>query len=163
MKTRRFVCKDLDDLLPLIADFRVALAALRGRSVDPDLPAAREELASYRGAGDPIYVAQTEAGALVGYLVCRVVDDVVWAESLYVDPAYRRQGIAGALYGEAEALATALGGNTVYNWVHPNNEAIIAFLRHRGYTVLNLIELRRPRPGETPMQEIAVGDQTFDY
>jgi GNAT superfamily N-acetyltransferase len=99
----------------------------------------------------------------VGYLVCRVVGDVVWAESLYVLPAYRRQGIASTLYAEAEKLALALGSDAPYNWVHPNNDPIIQFLQRRGYDVLNLIELRRPRSGEKPSRVICVGEHKFNY
>ncbi|MGC9523151.1 MAG: GNAT family N-acetyltransferase [Anaerolineae bacterium] len=153
---------DTEALLPLIAGFRVALAALKDREREPDLEAAREELASYEQAGHPIFVAEHD-GRLVGYIVCRVADDVVWAESLYVAPAYRRRGIASALYARAEALAEELSGETLYNWVHPNNDAIIAFLKGRGYTVLNLVEIRRPRSGEEPSGTVCVGDHVFDY
>ena len=80
-----------------------------------------------------------------------------------IKPAYRRQGIASALYNEAEKLAQALGSDTPYNWVHPNNDAIIQFLQHRGYDILNLIELRHPRPGEKPSEVISVGKHKFNY
>lgn len=92
-----------------------------------------------------------------------MVVDIVWAESLYVLPAYRRQGIASTLYAEAEKLALALGSDTSYNWVHPNNEPIIRFLQRRGYDTLNLVELRRPRPGEKPSRVISVGEHEFKY
>ena len=149
-------------LVPLVAAFRVELARLRGEERGPNLDSAREELAEYLEKSYPIYVAECE-GSLVGYLVCRVEDDVVWAESLYVRPEYRRRGIGSALYGKAEELCRELGGDTVYNWVHPDNDAVIAFLAGRGYTVLNLIELRRPWPGEVPRRRIRVGDHEFDY
>ena len=75
----------------------------------------------------------------------------------------RRRGIGAKLYAEAERLVEWLEAKTVYNWVHPNNDEDIAFLRKRGNTVLNLIELRRPLPGEEAGQSIAVGSNTFDY
>lgn len=153
---------DAGALVEMIAAFRVELARLRGRENRPDIDAAREELAVFLRKGYPVFVAETD-GQPVGYLVCRVEEDVVWAEQLYVRPAFRRRGIGSALYAEAERLCEGLGGETVYNWVHPNNDAIIAFLRKRGYTVLNLIELRRPRPGENPTQRVAVGKHGFDY
>jgi GNAT superfamily N-acetyltransferase len=154
---------DQAQLLPLIAAFRVALGQLRGRTPAPDLDAARQELEDYRGQNCPIFVAEDEPGHLVGYLVCRVQGKVVWAESLFVSPAQRRQGIGSALYAQAEALAQHLGGDAPYNWVHPNNDKIIAFLQKRGYNVLNLIELRRAWHGEKPTQKIRVGQHTFDY
>ncbi|MBN1964187.1 MAG: GNAT family N-acetyltransferase [Anaerolineae bacterium] len=154
---------DAEALAPLVAAFRVALAALRGGERLPDLEAARAEITDwFTDDRYPVFVAPA-ADALAGYLVCRVEDGVVWAEQLYIDPAWRRRGFAGALYAEAERLAESLGGDTVYNWVHPNNDAIIALLRRRGYTVLNLVEVRRPREGEHPAGTIQVGQHTFDY
>ena len=51
----------------------------------------------------------------------------------------------------------------VYNYVHPNNHHMIDFLRKRGYTVLNLIEIRKPYQGEQLSQTIQVGERKFDY
>ena len=58
---------------------------------------------------------------------------------------------------KAEELAT------VFNFVHPNNHRMIGFLRSKGYTVLNLLEIRKPFQGETLTTTIRVGDHTFDY
>ena len=96
---------------------------------DIDLEAAKKELAGYQEANFPIFVAENDDGNIGGYLVCRVVD-VVWAESLFVSPEFRRKGIGSALYAEAERLAQELGNDTVCNWVHPNNDKIISFLRN---------------------------------
>ena len=49
----------------------------------------------------------------------------------------------------------ARGETTVFNYVHPNNEAIIA--------LLNLIEIRKPYAGETVTGKMRVGDNEFDY
>jgi ribosomal protein S18 acetylase RimI-like enzyme len=159
---------DREQLTALVAGFRAALRAVRTGKPEASIPAQRaaalEELAGYESdPAYPIFVAETEAGELVGYLVCRVDEGVVWAESLYVTPAHRRGGIAGALYGEAERLAEELGGDTVYNWVHPNNDRIITFLKKRGYDVLNLVEIRREREGEAVGGEIQVGEHRFRY
>jgi len=163
MHVRPIRSDDQGKLVPLIAAFRVALGQLRGHTPPPDRDAARQELQDYQRQNYPIFVAEDETGHLVGYLVCRVQDDVVWAESLFVSPTQRRQGVGSALYAQAETLARDLGGDAPYNWVHPNNDKIIAFLRKRGYDVLNLIELRRPWPGEATTQNITVGQHTFDY
>jgi ribosomal protein S18 acetylase RimI-like enzyme len=156
--------EDHDDLVRLIAHFRVALSELRDGKRKLNMAAAAAELADYtEDAAYPIYVAVLGDGEIAGYLVCRLADEIVWAESLYVDPARRRQGIASALYAQAECLAQELGSDTVYNWVHPNNDRIIAFLKKRGYDVLNLIEVRRTQAGESIGGEIQVGDHTFRY
>lgn len=47
--------------------------------------------------------------------------------------------------------------------MHPNNDAMIGFLKKRGYTVLNLIELRRPRREEPLRERVMVGEHAFDY
>jgi ribosomal protein S18 acetylase RimI-like enzyme len=149
-------------LARLIAAFRDELARLRERARPPTGEAAAlEELAEYESRGFPVYVCQQEGARLSGYLVCRVDGRTVWAESMYVVPEHRREGIGTALYAEAERLAARLGAETVYNWVDPNNDAIIGFLRHRGYSVLNLIELRRPRPADRPRGTIIVGRHEF--
>jgi len=163
MKIRPFHPSDEERLAELIAEFRVALGRLRGRTRVADLDQAKGELAEYRSRKYPIFVAENNDSNLTGYLVCRVDDDVVWAESLFVSPEHRRKGIGSALYSEAERLAQELGGDTVYNWVHPNNDKIISFLKKRGYNVLNLIELRRPRAGEETAEKIRVGKHEFDY
>jgi len=150
-------------LTPLIAAFRSELRRPRGSAPTTDLQAATAELREYTASHYPVFVAESDQGDLVGYLVCRVEGDVVWAESLYVSPTHRRRRVGSALYAEAEQLAEQLGGDTVYNWVHPDNDSIIRFLQRRGCNLLNLIELRRARPGEMPRQRIDVGSHEFDY
>ena len=162
VKIRSVQTGDEEGLIRLIAEFRVSLAELRGKVHPINLAAAKDELAEYAGKGFPIYVAESVTAALVGYLVCRVDGDVVWAESLYIVPDYRRRGVGSALFAEAERLAQELGGDTPYNWVDPNNARIIRFLQKRGYNVLNLIELRRPQPGEELTQKISLGSHEFE-
>lgn len=161
MRVREAKPGDEVRLVELIAGFRVALAEVRGVDRSLDLETAREELAEYRGKGYPIFVAVSDDGDLLGYLVCRIDGQVVWAESLYVDPEWRRQGVGTSLYENAEELAQELGGEWPYNWVDPENEAIIRFLGARGYDVLNLVELRRARKGESNLREIQVGGHRF--
>ena len=84
-------------------------------------------------------------------------------ESIFVREEYRRQGVAAALHGKAEEIAASYGNDTVYNYVHPNNHRMIEFLRKRGYTVLNLIEIRKPYQNEKLTQTITVGEHEFDY
>jgi ribosomal protein S18 acetylase RimI-like enzyme len=165
---RRASSDDHDQLVGLIAGFRADLRSLRSAAPEPGTPeqraAAEQELSDYEAdPAYPIFVAELETGELAGFLVCRVADTVVWAESLYVTPAHRRQGIAGTLYAEAERLAQELGGDTVYNWVHPNNDRSITFLKKRGYDVLNLVEVRRAREGEEGLGQIQVGEHRFRY
>ena len=163
MKVRSYEPRDSSSLTQLIAAFRVALAELKGPKPQADLAAAARELAEYVEKGFPLFVAEDEESNVVGYLVCRVEDGTVWADSLYVRPELRRKGVASALYAEAERLASQAGSETVYNWVHPNNDAILSFLKERGYNVLNLVEIRRARPKDGTGQKIRVGEHEFTY
>ena len=163
MKIRLAETKDQPELVELIAKYRQVLAQLRNKVVQYDPESAQKELADYQRKDFPICIAETDQEKVIGYLVCRIDDTVVWAESLYVLPEYRRQGIGSALYNKAESLAEDLGNDTLYNWVDPTNDRIIRFLHKRGYNVLNLIELRRARPGEEMTGKIQVGANEFDH
>ena len=151
-----------DALTRLVALFRVELRSYKGITSKPNIEAAREEMEEYLAAGFPVFAAIVD-GEYAGYVVCRVDSEVVWVESIFVKDEYRRQGIASALHSKAEEIAAFYGDDTVYNYVHPNNHRMIEFLRKRGYTVLNLIEIRKPYQGEKLTQTIVVGEHDFDY
>ena len=151
-----------DDLAQMVALFRVELRSYKGIVSKPNADAGREEMEEYLAAGFPVFAAIVD-GEYAGYVVCRVDSEVVWVESIFVKEKYRRHGIASALHSRAEELAASYGEETVYNYVHPNNHRMIEFLRKRGYTVLNLIEIRKPHTGEKLTQNICVGEHGFDY
>ena len=162
MKLIQIKAEDADRVAPLAADFRVTLNGYRGIRSEPKVGAAREEIREFLDAGFPIYAAEDE-DELAGYVVCRIDEPCLWVEHLYVREAYRRKGAATLLFEQAEKLAHAMGEDTVFNYVHPNNLGMIAFLRSKGYTVLNMIEIRKPYPGEELKTTIPVGAETFDY
>lgn len=149
-------------LAEMVALFRVELRSYKGIVSKPNIEAAREEMEEYLAAGFPVLAAIMD-GEYAGYVVCRVDGEVVWVESIFVKEEYRRQGVASALHSKAEKIAASYGEETVYNYVHPNNHRMIDFLRKRGYTVLNLIEIRKPYAGEKLTQTIAVEEHEFDY
>ena len=151
-----------DRLVPLVTDFRVTLTGYRGIASQPRVEAAREELMEFLDAGFPVYAVE-DGDELAGYMVCRMDAPCLWVEHLYVRESYRRKGVASLLFEKAEALAAAMGEDTVFNFVHPNNLGMIAFLRSKGYSVLNMIEIRKPYPGEQLQTTIPVGDAVFDY
>lgn len=153
---------DIDKIAMLIAQFRVELKQLKGIQAKPNLEQAVEEFREYLEAKYPIFAAE-ENETLLGYIVCRVDSGVVWAESLYVSQEARRKGVASRLYEKAEELTREHGGDTVYNWVHPNNDKMIKFLTKRGYDVLNLIEIRKPMKNEDLKQRIKVGEHEYRY
>lgn len=163
MKIRAAEPMDRDELIRLIAEFRVTMCRFRGTAPPLDLQAAERVLLGYTPDEHLIYVAETDEAAIVAFMTCRSVGSRVSVEALYVMPDYRRQGVGGLLYDMAEEHALDLGGEPITNWVHPNNDRFISFLRHRGYLVLSQIELRKPRGGEGPMQPIKVGKNIFEY
>lgn len=149
-------------LAEMVALFRVELRSYKGIVSKPNIEAGREEMEEYLSAKFPVYAALLD-GEYAGYVVCRVDSEVVWVESIFVREKYRLRGVATALHSKAEEIAASYGDDTVYNYVHPNNHRMIEFLRKRGYTVLNLIEIRKPYKDEKLTQTIAVGEHEFDY
>jgi len=150
-------------LVLLIAQNAISLAKLKNREKLVDLNGANEDLDYYLKRKFPIFLAINDNDKILGFTVCRIDDNVVWDELLYVIPEERRKGIASALFKKAEQVAIELGGNTLYNWVHPNNEKSIPFLKKHGYEVLNLIEVRKKYPNENLTQRIKVGKYEYKY
>lgn len=153
---------NLDQLGCLVAEFRVALKSYKGINVLPDAEAGASEMKEYLDSDFPCYAAVC-AGECIGYIVCRVDEPCVWVESIYTKPEFRRMGVASQLFEKAEELAKSFGDDTVFNYVHPNNHGMIGFLRKHGYTVINLVEIRKPHVGEQLTQTIQVGEYAFDY
>ncbi len=151
-----------DALAQMVAQFRVDLRSYKGIVSVPNMEDGREEMEEYLAAKYPVFAAVVD-GEYAGYVVCRIDNKVVWVESIFSREEYRRRGVAAALHRKAEEIAESYGNDTVYNYVHPNNHRMIAFLRKRGYTVLNLIEIRKPYHEEKLAQVIQVGEHDFDY
>ena len=74
----------------------------------------------------------------MGYMILKI-DGVVWVEQIFVKESSRRKKVGSLLYQKAEEVSKSNGGDTLFNYVHPNNHAMIEFLRSKGYSVLNLI------------------------
>lgn len=146
----------------LVAEFRVALRSYKGIESQADIEAGKEEILEFLNSGYPVFAVEDE-GVLAGYIVCKIEEPCLWVEHIYVREDYRRKGAATILFSKAEGMAEAMGGETVFNYVHPNNEGMIHFLRSKGYTVLNMIEIRRPYQGEKLASTIQVGNNDFDY
>ena len=149
-------------VVSLAAEFRASLRALKGIVSKPDPDEGKKEIAEFLQAGFPVYAAK-EGSTCVGYIVCRIEGTVLWSEQIYVAKDHRRKGVASALFAKAEEIAASMVEDTIYNYVHPNNEGMIAFLRSKGYTVLNLIEIRKPYTNEQLKTTIQVDQNTFNY
>ena len=153
---------DVDGLAALVAAFRTQLKSYKGIRSTPDIDAGKEEILEFLNSGFPIYAVK-DLESFVGYIVCRIDEPCLWVEHIFVREDYRKRGIAAMLFEKAEEIAASMGEDTVYNYVHPNNENMIRFLRSKGYTVLNMIEIRKPYPGEKLTATIHVEKEAFDY
>ena len=153
---------DADKIAPLVAAFRTQLKSYKGIESRPNTEAGKEEILEYLESGFPAYAVE-DSGAFVGYIVCRIDEPCLWVEHIFVREDYRRKGVATMLFNKAEEIAASMGEDTVYNFVHPNNENMIQFLRSKGYTVLNMIEIRKPYEGEKLTTTIHVEKEAFDY
>ena len=162
MKLVEIQLKDTDRVAPLAAAFRVQLKSYKGISAQPDIEAGKEEIIEFLNSGFPVFAVEDD-GALAGYIVCRIDEPCLWVEHIYVREDLRRKGVATMLFRKAEEIAASMGEDTVYNFVHPNNEGMIRFLASKGYTVLNLIEIRKPYKDERLTTTIHVEKEAFDY
>ena len=162
MELVEILLKDADRIAPLVAAFRVQLKSYKGIIAQPNIEAGKEEIIEFLNSGFPVY-AVADDGALVGYIVCRVDEPCLWVEHIYVRKDFRRKGAATMLFRKAEEIAASMGEDTVYNFVHPNNEGMIRFLASKGYTVLNMIEIRKPFKNEKLTTKIHVEEEAFDY
>ena len=163
MIIRSAIATDETKIVELIAQFRVELKALKGIRAKKNLEFAKEEFREYLEAKFPVYVAEESNKEILGYIVCKVEENVVWLESIFVSQECRGKGVADKLFDKAEGLAQSFGEDTVYNWVHPNNDKMIEFLAKRGYDVLNLLEIRKPWKDEILTQRIKVGSYEYRY
>ncbi|MBR0474685.1 MAG: GNAT family N-acetyltransferase [Erysipelotrichaceae bacterium] len=146
----------------MVVNFRKELAVLKNRKSTVDITEANEEIEYYLKKQYPIFAASI-SGNYVGYAVCKVEDDVVWLESIYVKKEFRNKGIATKLLEKCEEIGKEHDNDTLYINIHPNNEAVINFLNKNGYNVLNLIEVRKNYEGEKTESEYSIGQHSYKY
>ena len=79
---------NVDETATLVADFRVELNSYKGIEARPDIQEGKEDLLYFLKAQYPVFIAK-EDGKAVGYLVCRIEDEVLWVEHLFVSHDYR--------------------------------------------------------------------------
>ena len=162
MKIVKIDNSNADKAAKLVADFRVILRSYKGIRSQPDIGAGREEIIEFLEAGFPLFAVE-DNDKFVGYIACRIDEPCLWVEHIYVCEEFRRKGAASMLFEKAEEIAQSMGEDTVFNFVHPNNDRMISFLRSKGYTVLNMIEIRKPYKGEELKTTIHVENNSFDY
>lgn len=162
MELIRICTEDVDRIAPLVAAFRIQLNSYKGIRSQLNVEAGKEEILDFLNSDFPVFAVE-DNNALAGYIVCRIDEPCLWVEHIFVKEDCRRRGIATMLFHKAEEIAESMGEDTVYNFVHPNNDNMIQFLRSNGYTVLNMIEIRKPYKGEKLTTTIHVEKEAFDY
>ncbi len=163
MRIRLADKNDIDKIARLMANFRLEHRLIKGIKSTLDIESAKREFIEFIHSKFPIYIVLDEQRDVLGYIVLRINDDVVWVEQLYVVESSRRKGIAKLLFEKAQKVANSIGCETLYNWVLPNNDKIIKFLAKNGYDVLNMIEIRKAYKNEKNEDEISVGNFKYKY
>ena len=162
MEIIKYENKYFEQTSELLASFRVTLKRFKGIDEEIDISLAKEELSSFISDKDyPIYLC-IENDEVLGYMILHVYG-VIWVEQIYVREDSRRKGVASLLFDKAEQCSNEINEDTLFNYVHPNNDAMINFLRSKGYDVLNLIEIRKPFKGEKNDKVIKVNNNEFKY
>ncbi|HKL12260.1 MAG TPA: GNAT family N-acetyltransferase [Halanaerobiales bacterium] len=146
----------------MLIKFRRYLASLKNREENMTIKDGVDEIDYYLDKKYPIYTA-IEDDQYVGYFILKYDDDAVWLEQFFVKEEYRKQGIGTKLFRKAEAVLEDLGYVNLYNWVHPNNNGMINFLKSQGYDVLNMIEVRKQFDNEELKSKVQVGENKFKY
>jgi|AntRauTorcE11897_2_1112592.scaffolds.fasta_scaffold12201_2 ribosomal protein S18 acetylase RimI-like enzyme len=158
--TKNFESKD--ELSKLLISFRAFLAQLKNKKDKMSIKEGIEEIDYYLDKDFPIYAAYKD-NQLAGYFILKYDDDAVWLEHFYVKKEFRKQGIGSALFKKAEEEIENQGYVNLYNWVHPNNDRMINFLKKQGYDVLNMIEIRKKFTDEKLQSEVSVDNNKFKY
>jgi ribosomal protein S18 acetylase RimI-like enzyme len=103
---------------------------------------ARTEL-ELKVATDPegLLVAETPRGELAGTVMAGFDGHRGWVNYLAVEPGLRRQGIAAALMGAAEARLASLGAPKVNLQVRTTNDDVLGFYAALGYVDDDVVSL----------------------
>ena len=103
-------------------------------------PWTRESLATARSLPHIRFLVAESAGgagdgdgAVAGYVVALVMGDEGEIADLAVDPAWRRQGVAGSLLDRIERDLAASGARALFLEVRESNRAALALYRARGF------------------------------
>ena len=71
----------------------------------------------------------------------RVPDTIGWIDTIGVDPAYQRKGVAGALLNQVIKNFREMGIETVYTLVNWSSWDLLQFFKNTGFTRGDMINL----------------------
>jgi ribosomal-protein-alanine N-acetyltransferase len=98
------------------------------------------------------WVTESERGEITGFLVARRVASDLEILNFAVRPAARRQGVGGALLGEALQWAKALGAQRAFLEVRISNLAALQFYERHKFQASG----RRQRYYTAPIEDALV-------
>ncbi|MGI8701787.1 MAG: GNAT family N-acetyltransferase [Nocardioidaceae bacterium] len=136
------------EIRPMTDDDIAAVLRLNSDSVWALSPLDADKLEAYRTAAAFALVCAVD-GAVAAFTIAYApgaaygsinyqwhaerFDDFVYLDRIAVDPAFRRRGIAGAMYDVVEAAAKPHGRMVCEVYSNPPNTGSLAFHEARGY------------------------------
>ena len=111
--------------------------------VDGDNPELRTFASHYSGPGRHAWIAEC-SGKIVGSAAVEPAPDGAHIQTLYVDPALRRQGLASRLLALVEEHAVKSGARRIDLWTDTRFTAAHGFYESLGY---------RRRPGTRSLDD----------
>jgi ribosomal protein S18 acetylase RimI-like enzyme len=120
-------------------------------------------------AHDPGGMLVLEAGnRLAGAVMAGYDGHRGWVNYLAVDPAYQRRGLGRLLMDEAERRLRAAGCPKVNLQVRTSNEHAVAFYRHLGYNIDDVVSMGKrliddTTPEQSPDSTLARGADPKAY
>jgi ribosomal-protein-alanine N-acetyltransferase len=95
------------------------------------------ELASSSGCNYTLkYVDQTNAQSVIGYIICRLVNQELHILRIAVKPGWRGYGLATRLLARAFDQAARQGASAAFLEVRPSNRPARAFYDRRGFRLI---------------------------
>jgi ribosomal-protein-alanine N-acetyltransferase len=101
-------------------------------SFDP--PWSENTLKGEFGRGDTFFSVAEDNGAVLGFVLLRLMSGEAELFQLAVTDAYRRSGIGGRLLAAALGFARSGGAQSVYLEVRPSNEAAVRLYENYGFS-----------------------------
>ena len=141
---------DLRAITDMVVKFREEHSRLIGGDKSVDRKEISEEVkAGLENKGSGYFLAEID-GEVVGYRSWEYRDDFYFTKELFVEPDYRRKGVARELIGRMEEWLREQGQEIGCISCVPGNIAMIELARSEGYEILNQIELRKDLTEEGP-------------
>jgi ribosomal protein S18 acetylase RimI-like enzyme len=101
----------------------------------------RKDIARKRAVDPSLLLVGVEAGEVIASVMAGYEGHRGWINYLAVAPAHRRRGHGERLMAEAEALLRSCACPKINLQVRSSNQEVIAFYRHLGYTVEDVVSL----------------------